>query len=353
MSLLEIAVRSDTVDGDGREAIVHGDAIDTLGNDGVFFDPLWRIEVSLTETEQRLLRTWPVRRLAFIAHAGAASITTVQTYSRLEHSLGVLALVAHFASEDHPSRIAALLHDVGHLPFSHTLEGLAGLDHHRLTRQRITAIFAADVTLDSDAETIIALDDGSLPSALTAVHGGLKLDHLDSFLRSGQAHGRTRSAPQELLRRLRLRDGAVDADPVDAVELTDLAIGEAHAQRSAANLVPVAVVRGLVSRLLGTGALEPTVLAGMTDDELWSLLLSADETRVDAASLRRHPQHWYLRRHRDNSHGAPFSHVVRRSYLDLPMSDGQPTFDPRVDALQQDLPMRVSVQRTKGQAPVA
>lgn len=48
------------------------------------------------------------------------------------------------------------------------------------------------------------------PSALTAVHGGLKLDHLDSFLHSGQAHGRMESARHELLRRLRLRllDGA-------------------------------------------------------------------------------------------------------------------------------------------------
>ncbi len=69
---------------------MHREAVDTLGNDGVYFDPLSRIEVRLTATEQRLLRTWPVRRLAFIAHAGAASITTVQTYSRLEHSLGVL-----------------------------------------------------------------------------------------------------------------------------------------------------------------------------------------------------------------------------------------------------------------------
>ncbi|MFJ6170377.1 HD domain-containing protein [Curtobacterium sp. NPDC092190] len=332
---------------------MHREAVDTLRNDGVYFDPLWRIEVRLTTTEQRLLHTWPVRRLAFIAHAGAASITTVQTYSRLEHSLGVLALVAHFAPEHQPARTAALLHDVGHLPFSHTLEGLAGLDHHDLTRQRITALFATDAALGGDAGTIIALDDGSIPSPLTASHGGLKLDHLDSFLRSGQAHGRTRSAPHELLRRLHLRDGAVDADPVDAVELADLAISEALARRSAANLVPVAVMRGLVSRLFDTGALEPTELASMTDDELWSVLLSTAVTRADAASLRRHPQRWQLRHHSDDSCGEPFSHVVRRSYLDLPRSGGRITSDPRVAALQEDLPMWVSAKRSDDRTHVA
>lgn len=332
---------------------MHREAVDTLGNDGVFFDPLWRIEVRLTATEQRLLRAWPVRRLTFIAHAGAASITTVQTYSRLEHSLGVLALVAHFAPEDQPARTAALLHDVGHLPFSHTLEGLAGLDHHDLTRQRIAALFATDAALGGHAETIIALDDGSIPSPFTASQGGLKLDHLDSFLRSGQAHGRTRSAPHELLRRLRLRDGAVDADPVDAIELADLAISEALAQRSPANLVPVAVLRGLVSRLLDTGALEPTELAGMTDDELWSVLLSSAETRTDAASLRRHPQQWHLRHHSDDSSDEPFMHVIRRSYLDLPRTDGRTTSDPRADALQKDLPIWVSAQRSDDRTHVA
>ncbi len=72
------------------------DAADVLGIGGIYRDPLWRVTVALTALERELLRCWWVRRLAYVAHAGAAAITTVQTYSRLEHSLGVLALVAHF-----------------------------------------------------------------------------------------------------------------------------------------------------------------------------------------------------------------------------------------------------------------
>ena len=114
-----------------------GGVADVLGRGGVHRDPVWRITVELTAVERSLLRCWPVRRLAFIAHAGASSISTAQRCTRLEHSLGVLALAARFAPHDHLARAAALLHDVGHLPLSHTIEGVAGSDHHDLGAARV------------------------------------------------------------------------------------------------------------------------------------------------------------------------------------------------------------------------
>ena len=334
--------------------------MDTLGLDGVWWDPLWRVEVRLTPLEHALLTSWPVRRLAFVAHAGGASITTTQGYSRLEHSLGVLALVAHFAPDDHDARLTALLHDVGHLPFSHTLEGLGGLDHHTLGRAAVRALAASH---GFDAERVIALDEGLEPSVLTPVPGRLKLDHLDSFLRSGQAHGRTTTPPHELLRRLRLVDGAVDADPVTAAEVTDLAVREARAQRSAANLVPVTVLRALVGRLLDTGALDTATFAAATDDELWARLTTDPATSTEARSLRRHPERWRMLRPaasvtpatsgnvRDDTDTAAdaddladaYAHVLRRVYLDLPTADGVPVHDPRVDDLRATVPLQVRV----------
>lgn len=79
-------------------------------------------------------------------------------HSRFEHSLGVL----HVASEmfgrlgltenGNALRAAALLHDVGHGPFSHVFEGVAGYDHEMATRRIIledgeldTALSKADV----------------------------------------------------------------------------------------------------------------------------------------------------------------------------------------------------------------
>jgi len=142
------------------------DVADVLGIGGIYRDPLWRVTVELTPLEQELLRSWWVRRLAFVAHAGAAAMTTVQTYSRLEHSLGVLALVAHFDPGDACTRAAALLHDIGHLPMSHTFEGVAGLDHHQLGATRIAELAPLLERHGIDAADVHATVEGRRASVL-------------------------------------------------------------------------------------------------------------------------------------------------------------------------------------------
>lgn len=320
---------------------------DTLGADGLWVDPLWRIEVALTPLERELLRTWWVRRLAFVSHAGAASITTTQTYSRLEHSLGVLALAAHFAPADHEARAAALLHDVGHLPFSHTLEGIAGLDHHSLGTERIRELGPVLERHGTSAERVIALDAGSLPSPLQASSGAMKLDHLDSFVRSGQAHGRTVIAAPELLSRCRLRDGGVDTDRTTADELVRLVVAEARAQRAAPNVVPIAVLRDLVTRALASPgpAFGPEELTTMTDGDLWSALLTCEETRESTMLLRGDPAAWRLSEGPDCEDGEVLRHSIVRGYLSLPTVDGALLADPEIDELQTALPLHHRITR--------
>ena len=314
---------------------------DTLGADGIWVDPLWRIEVSLTVLERELLRTWWVRRLAFVAHAGAASITTTQTYSRLEHSLGVLALVAHFAPDDHEARAAALLHDVGHLPFSHTLEGIAGLDHHRLGAERIRELGPVLERHGTSAEHVIALEAGSLQSPLHASSGAMKLDHLDSFVRSGQAHGRTVLAAPELLSCCHLRDGGVDTDRTTADELIRLVVAEARAQRAAPNVVPIAVLRDLVTCAIAPP--EPAFgleeLTTMTDGDLWSALLTCEATREGTTLLRRDPAAWRLSEGSDDEDGEVLRHSIVRGYLSLPTVDGASVTDSEADELHRALPV--------------
>lgn len=327
------------------------DAADTLGLDGRWFDPLWRITVELSPLEQALLDSWPVRRLGGISHAGAASLTTTQTYSRLEHSLGVLALVAHFAPQDQLARASALLHDVGHLPFSHTLEGIEGLDHHELGHQRVRAMGGLLAQHGIDADDVNAVDDGRLASPLTSSRGGMKLDHLDSFLRSGQAHGRTRGLPSTLLENLRLRDGTVDTDPRTGAELVRLAVAEARAQRSPADVLPVAVLRHLVSTAL-SGAdpdLTAAELVEMTDADLLAALQRSPSTTVEAAEFRQHPLSWRLlaendlaesdEAHGDPAGSTPVEHRITRTYLDPPSVDGELLHSLEAEELRQDLPL--------------
>ncbi len=315
---------------------------DVLGVDGTYWDPLWRVRVELSALERDLLRCWPVRRLGFVAHAGASAVATTQSGSRLEHSLGVLALVAHVAPGDGLARAAALLHDVGHLPLSHTLEGVAGLDHHTLGAARIRSLAELLGRHGVDTEDMVDVVDGRRASVLRSPRGVLKLDHLDGLVRSARAHGRTRQPPPETLARLRLVDGGVSADAATADLLVEMVAAEARLHTAPVNVVASAVVRHLVHGALRDAApARVQEVAEMTDDELWALLLADPGTGRDARLLRRDPTAWRIAAPGDISDAGPdgqaattagFPFTISRLYLDLPLVDGRPT-DPGHPAL--------------------
>lgn len=126
-------------------------------------DPI-HVFIRLDQTERQLLDSPPIQRLRSIQQLALSHlIYPGATHKRLEHSLGVMhlagqifdAVVEHRSHTDeireilpeveNPQvrsywrtvlRLAALCHDVGHLPFSHAAEdGLLpdGWDHERLT----------------------------------------------------------------------------------------------------------------------------------------------------------------------------------------------------------------------------
>jgi hypothetical protein len=329
---------------------VIGDGVaDTLGLDGIYDDPMWRHRVCLSALEQDLLRCWWVRRLAFITHAGAASLTSTQSYSRLEHSLGLLTLVHALDPGDELARAAALVHDVGHLPLSHTFEGVAGLDHHQIGRDRITELSPVFAAHGIDVGQVIDVVDGLRPSALHGLTGALRLDHLESWVRSGHAHGRTREPPSDTLARLRLRDGAVDTDPATAAYLVELAVGEARWRTSTPNVIATGLVRHLSTMMFtDLDADGQRHIATMTDDEFWALLLTHPRTGPTAHAYRRDPGAWAATpleptptpdsdpSNASQQGGIEFD--VGRLYLDLPLVDGQPITDKDHLAAVVDLP---------------
>ncbi|MFE7311554.1 HD domain-containing protein [Streptomyces sp. NPDC057555] len=291
----------------------------------VFTDPLWRISVRLNPVEVDLLRTRPLRRLHFVAHGGASTLSTLQSYSRLEHTLGVLALVAHFRPEDELLRAAALLHDIGHLPMSHTFEGTAGLNHHALGAQSVRTDPVRPVLEKHgiDAGTVVALLDGQPPSPLTGHPGLLNLDHLDSYVRSGRAAGRLDTDPAAILARLDLKDGAVSADRDTAAALVDLVCAEARLHTSWDNVGPVSVVRRLARQLLDDTPLTPAELARLTDPQLWTAFDSCAATRAESAMIRYEPHrlHVIAGRAPEDRPGWDFS--LRKIYSSAPLVDGE------------------------------
>jgi HD superfamily phosphohydrolase len=290
-------------------------------------DPVWGITVVLHPIEQALLAAPLLRRLHFVAHAGASRIVTHQTYSRLEHTLGVFSLVAHFLPEANTLRVAALLHDIGHLPLSHTLEGLVGLNHHVLGRQRVkelTPLLANHGIESSEVDDILS---GRSASPLSGKADLLNLDHLDSYVRSGRANGWLDIEPAALIAALRLTGTAVDTDGDTAEVLVDLVCAEAHAHSSWVNVAPASCVRELVQMLLPVVDLD--AFSRLTDDELWSRLLTTPSTAQFTRQLLEAP---HLLTIRSVAPGDPDrTYSLRKIYQSAPLVNGQPLKDSAPD----------------------
>ncbi|MCG8460893.1 MAG: HD domain-containing protein [Holophagales bacterium] len=105
------------------------------------------------ELETALLASRPMQRLRFIHQLGLTFLVFPGAeHSRFSHALGVMHLAGRIydalaAKDESPLpaggdaverrlvRVAALLHDIGHAPFSHTAEDLfeGGIDHEDMT----------------------------------------------------------------------------------------------------------------------------------------------------------------------------------------------------------------------------
>ncbi|WP_018538992.1 HD domain-containing protein [Streptomyces sp. MspMP-M5] len=292
----------------------------------VFTDPLWRVSVRLNPAEVDLLRTEPLRRLHFVAHGGASTLSTLQSYSRLEHTLGVFALVAHFLPDDELLRVAALLHDIGHLPMSHTLEGVSGLDHHAIGLQLLRTDHVLPVLEKHgfSAEAVTAALAPQPPSPLTNRSGLLNLDHLDSYVRSGRAAGRLGVDPVVMLGRLGLTEAAVSADRETAASLVDLICAEARLHTSWDNVGPVSAVRRLACRLLDNTNLAPERLARMADAQLWSAFDSCTATRRESAMIRYELHRLRVVTGHAPSGGRPgWDFSLRKIYSSAPLVEGR------------------------------
>jgi len=212
------------------------------------------------------------------------------------------------------------------LPFSHTFEGVANLDHHRLGIERVGQLGATLEAHGIRAESVIAVLERRRPSPLGGTSSALKLDHLESFLRSGQAHGRTRELPSATLERLDLLNGAVSTNSSTAAYLSELIVGEARSQSSAQNIVTTGVLRQLAREVCETmSATQHARVGAMTDHEFLSLILSRSQTRAVTETLLRTPDAWFAQpasQVQFQTHGC-IEYELSRLYLGLPLVGGR------------------------------
>ncbi|HEX7979124.1 MAG TPA: HD domain-containing protein [Gemmatimonadaceae bacterium] len=168
----------------------------------VIRDPLWN-NIRVDPLALRLIDTRAFQRLRYVRQLGLAYLVYPgASHSRFEHALGAYNLARHAlglleergftqglpADECIVVRCAALLHDIGHYPYSHALEEIGALHHEEVARPLITTGEIADVLRDGlgdDApERIMALVRGKSDSALAGlISGSLDLDKIEYLKR--------------------------------------------------------------------------------------------------------------------------------------------------------------------------
>ena len=277
-------------------------------------DPLWN-NIRLDPLAFELIDTPAFQRLRYVRQLGLAFLVYPgATHSRFEHALGTYHLARRtltlFEEQEEYSRIgddecqlirvAALLHDIGHYPFSHALEEIGAMHHEAVAHALICDGEVAEVLrreLGASApERIVSLIRGESDSPLQGlISGSIDLDKLDYLRRDafmcGVSYGEI--DVDRLINALTLVPDPDSGEPRVGMVEKGLSALESllfaryqmyrnvywhHAVRSA-----TAMYKRLVADALDTGALDAHTLAGFTDEGL----LHAIAQRAPSALLER------------------------------------------------------------------
>ncbi|MBU8598234.1 metal dependent phosphohydrolase [Niallia circulans] len=296
-----------------------------------FAEPLYP-EIARLPHEEKLFQLKAVRRLKLLSHYGAGSLVSPIVHSRFEHTVGVWKLAAHFQPDNNELRVAAILHDIGHLPFSHSVEKALGFDHHELTAKRIhsPSITAMLTEANIDFDKVIAYLDH--PGPLIGTNTIMGLDHLDSFLRDTYMAGTNRVHPWELVKQMECTESGVACGEETAAQLMELVV-RAHEWMCSPTLLAADAV--LAEAILCDWAEvgdDRDVFVELTDWDVLSVLKTSPSLRARMwiQTLLEEP-HKLLVRNGASGSGIPIS--VRKLYAKAPLVNGKPYFD----TIQEDL----------------
>ena len=259
-------------------------------------DPLWN-NVRIDDVAMRFVDTRAFQRLRYVRQLGLAFLVYPgATHSRFEHAVGTYHLArttldalgdgaATDAEEGAVVRAAALLHDVGHYPFSHALEEIGALHHEEVARPllfegELAAALRAALGAEAPARVYALIRGESASPYQGLISGSLDLDKIEYLKRDalmcGVPYGEI--DVDRLTNSLRVLTDPGTNRPAIGVTEKGLAALESllfakyqmyrnvywhHAVRSA-----TAMYKRIVDDALSARALAAPALAGYTDEGL-------------------------------------------------------------------------------------
>ena len=165
-------------------------------------DPVWN-NIRVDELTLALVDTEVFQRLRYVRQLGWTYLVYPgATHSRFEHALGTHHLsrrtLALLCEAEEPTSIsevdqaiirsAALLHDVGHYPFSHALEEIGALHHEDVARPLITegsvaTLLSSRLGHDAPAKVFDLIRGRSDSPLQGLISGSLDLDKIEYLKR--------------------------------------------------------------------------------------------------------------------------------------------------------------------------
>ncbi|MGQ9461228.1 MAG: HD domain-containing protein [Candidatus Bathyarchaeaceae archaeon] len=276
--------------------------------------------VSITEAEREIIDSYPVQRLHRLRQlAGAEFVYPGANHTRFEHSIGVMYLagllsenpnLSQHLSEDEVQtiRIAALLHDVGHGPFSHIFEHLLtkflNKTHEDMTTWIIQKSELKDIInrLGYDPDVIGKLAVGSLHKAGKAfidqiIRSSVDVDKLDFVVRDTH-HTGAEYGYVDIFRLIHMLDIldenlAVDLGSLSALESFMLARIESfksiyfHRVGRAAQIMIAMAMEEAKDELDLVSFKTPEEYLALNDYTVWTMLKKCEKSRKIMENLER------------------------------------------------------------------
>ena len=250
-----------------------------------------------------LLETPPVQRLRRISQLGTAVLVYPSAnHTRFEHSLGVYHLadraLGHLGIEGTQAervRASALLHDIGHSPYSHNIEELlyrhTGKYHDEVDELIESGPVARVLTehgLNPDRVAGLIAGEGELGQL---VSGELDVDRMDYLVRDAHHTGVPYGTidHERLVRELRFVDGSLVLDEGNVQSAESLLLARALMnptvyEHHVSRIAKVMLRRG-VERALDAGAVDPETLRRMDDYALRTMLRDCPDSEEIAYRL--------------------------------------------------------------------